>query len=155
MNPWFNRVISHSTIDCDLTFVPSLCTIKTHINTRLKRVAMTKKENQSDSSTMFIAVIQAQDIDAAAASLKAVDVSFTRLPSVGGFLGRRNSTLLLGLKPDEVEKAETALKESCRQRIEYLAVPLESAPLPLPTPTPINVGGANIFNVTIEHFEEF
>lgn len=117
---------------------------------------MTKKTDMnSDTSTMFIAVIQAQDFDAASSALKAVDISFTRLPSVGGFLGRRNSTLLIGLKPEEIEKAKSALKESCRQRIEYLAVPLESAPLPLPTPTPINVGGANIFNITIEHFEEF
>jgi uncharacterized protein YaaQ len=106
-------------------------------------------------SKMFIAVIQAQDIDAAYASLKAVNIHATRLPSVGGFLGRRNATLLLGLKPDDLEKAQAALKESCRQRIEYLAVPLESAPLPLPTPTPINVGGANIFSIEIEKFEEF
>ncbi len=115
----------------------------------------TTTANNNDISKMFIAVIQAQDIDAAYTSLKAVNISATRLPSVGGFLGRRNSTLLLGLKPDDVEKAQNALKESCRQRIEYLAVPLESAPLPLPTPTPINVGGANIFNINIEHFEEF
>ncbi len=113
------------------------------------------EEKKHNESKMFIAVIQAQDIDAASSALRAVDISFTRLPSVGGFLGRRNSTLLIGLNPDEIEKAQSALKESCRQRIEYLAVPLESAPLPLPTPTPINVGGANIFNISIEHFEEF
>ncbi|GAP21208.1 cyclic-di-AMP receptor [Leptolinea tardivitalis] len=113
------------------------------------------KSTDNEISKMFIAVIQAQDIDAAYSALKAVNIMPTRLPSVGGFLGRRNATLLLGLKPDEIEKAQSALKESCRQRIEYLAVPLESAPLPLPTPTPINVGGATIFNIDIEHFEEF
>jgi uncharacterized protein YaaQ len=115
---------------------------------------MTTKNDQ-EISRMFIVVIQAQDIDAAYASLKAVNITATRLPSVGGFLGRRNATLLLGLREGDVDKAQAALKESCRQRIEYLAVPLESAPLPLPTPTPINVGGANIFNIDIEHFEEF
>ncbi|NMB54147.1 MAG: hypothetical protein GYA15_05550 [Leptolinea sp.] len=115
---------------------------------------MSKNKDQ-EISRMFIAVIQAQDIDAAYSALKAVGISATRLPSVGGFLGRRNATLLLGLKPEDLDKAQTALKDSCRQRIEYLAVPLESAPLPLPTPTPINVGGANIFSIDIEHFEEF
>lgn len=115
---------------------------------------MTTK-NEQEIEKMFIAVIQAQDIDAACASLKAVNITLTRLPSVGGFLGRRNATLLLGLKAGDEEKAKNALKESCRQRIEYLAVPLESAPLPLPTPTPINVGGANIFSIDIERFEEF
>jgi uncharacterized protein YaaQ len=46
------------------------------------------------------------------------------------------------------------LQETCRQRVEYIAVPLESAPLPLPTPTPITIGGATIFGMEIEHFEE-
>jgi uncharacterized protein YaaQ len=106
-------------------------------------------------SLMMVAVIQSQDIDAANAALKSINIHATRLPSVGGFLGRRNATLLLGLQPKDVENAKQAFQESCRQRIEYLAVPLESAPLPLPTPTPITVGGANIFAVDIERFEEF
>ncbi|HEX7556869.1 MAG TPA: cyclic-di-AMP receptor [Leptolinea sp.] len=110
---------------------------------------------KNNLSQMLIAVIQAQDIDAALGALKVINIHATRLPSVGGFLGRRNATLLLDLKAEEIEKAQNALKESCRQRIEYLAVPLESAPLPLPTPTPINVGGATIFTVDIERFEEF
>lgn len=115
------------------------------------------KENipSNKISIMMIAVIQSQDIDAANAALKSVNIHATRLPSVGGFLGRRNATMLLGLQPDQIEKAKIALQESCRQRIEYLAVPLESAPLPLPTPTPITVGGANILTVNIERFEEF
>jgi uncharacterized protein YaaQ len=115
----------------------------------------TENTPSRNASLMLIAVIQAQDIDAANAALKSVNIHATRLPSVGGFLGRRNATLLLGLQPENVEKAKHALQESCRQRIEYLAVPLESAPLPLPTPTPITVGGANIFTVNIERFEEF
>jgi uncharacterized protein YaaQ len=114
-----------------------------------------EKTSLENNSRMMIAVIQSQDIDAANAALKKVNIHATRLPSVGGFLGRRNATLMLGLKPGDVEKASQALQESCRQRIEYLAVPLESAPLPLPTPTPITVGGANIFTVNIERFEEF
>lgn len=110
---------------------------------------------ENKTSKMIIAVIQAQDIDAAFSALKAINIAATRLPSVGGFLGRRNATLLIDLNPADVQKVEEALKKSCQQRIEYLAVPLESAPLPLPTPTPINVGGATIFDINIEHFEEF
>jgi uncharacterized protein YaaQ len=115
----------------------------------------TENSSSHKISLMLIAVIQSQDIDAANAALKSINIHATRLPSVGGFLGRRNATLMLGLQPEDVEKAKQALQESCRQRIEYLAVPLESAPLPLPTPTPITVGGANIFTVNIERFEEF
>ncbi len=47
------------------------------------------------------------------------------------------------------------LQKTCRQRIEYIAVPLESASLTLPTPTPINVGGAIIFGIDIEQYKEY
>jgi uncharacterized protein YaaQ len=47
-----------------------------------------------------------------------------------------------------------ALQKNCRQRVEYIAVPLESAPLPLPDPTPITIGGATIFALEVEHYEE-
>jgi uncharacterized protein YaaQ len=46
------------------------------------------------------------------------------------------------------------LQTVCRERTEYIAVPLESAPLPMPTPTPITVGGAIIFTFAVEQFEE-
>ena len=48
-----------------------------------------------------------------------------------------------------------ALNENCRQRVEYIAVPLESAPLPLPALTPITIGGATIFALEVERYEEF
>ena len=106
-------------------------------------------------NTMFIAVVQAQDAEIAENTLAALDLPVTRLPSVGGFLGRRNATLLIGLPADRKLEIEASLRENCRQRVEYIAVPLESAPLPLPAPTPITIGGATIFSIDIEHFEEF
>ena len=76
--------------------------------------------------------------------------------SAGGFLGRRNATLLIGLRPGQGGGALKALEESCRQRIEYLTLPLEGSPLPMPTPVPVTVGGARpSFALPVEHFEEF
>jgi len=70
------------------------------------------------------------------------------------FVGRRNATLLIGLPIDRKAEIEASLRENCRQRVEYIAVPLESAPLPLPAPTPITIGGATVFSIDVEHFEE-
>jgi len=114
-----------------------------------------KKTETRPINTMYIAVVQAQDAEIAENTLGALDLPVTRLPSVGGFLGRRNATLLIGLPIDRKAEIESALRENCRQRVEYIAVPLESAPLPLPAPTPITIGGANIFSIDVEHFEEF
>ncbi len=108
----------------------------------------------AESNTLLLAVIQAQDVESAQNALSKIGLTTTRLPSVGGFLGRRNVTLMIGLPKDRQQSAMDALNASCRQRVEYIAVPLESAPLPLPTPTPITIGGATIFALEIEHYEE-
>jgi hypothetical protein len=39
--------------------------------------------------------------------------------------------------------------------VAFIAVPMESAPLPMPAPTPITIGGANIFSIEVEQYEEF
>jgi uncharacterized protein YaaQ len=106
-----------------------------------------------ECDTLLIAVIQAQDMEIAQDALNEVGVFSTRLPSIGGFLGRRNATLLIGLNKKDQTRVMQTLQDNCRQRIEYIAVPLESAPLPLPTPTPITIGGATVFALDVEHFE--
>lgn len=107
----------------------------------------------AEKTLLVCAIIQAQDLENAQDALANLDFISTRLPSVGGFLGRRNATLLIGAKASRLPQALDALHESCRQRVEYIAVPLESAPLPLPTPTPITIGGATIFTMEVDHFE--
>ena len=110
--------------------------------------------SRSEKTILLMGVVQAQDADVAESKIRDLGVSVTRLPSVGAFLGRRNATLLIGLPPSQLEETLKAFKENCRQRVEYIAVPLESAPLPLPSPTPITVGGATIFALDVDHFEE-
>ncbi len=105
--------------------------------------------------SIMTAVIQEQDIDLAMRALEQVHAPVTQLASSGGFLGRRNATLLIGLRSGEEEKVMKALQSSCRQRIEYLAIPLEGSPLPMPTPVPVTVGGATMFTMPVDRFEEF
>ncbi len=103
---------------------------------------------------LLMAVVQAQDAEIAREALAKLGMTIERLPSVGGFLGRRNALLLIGVPVEKREQAEEILHENCRQRVEFIAVPLESAPLPLPTPTPITVGGATVFALDVEYYEE-
>ena len=105
-------------------------------------------------NTMLMAVVQAQDADIVENVLNIMNISLIRLPSTGAFLGRRNATLLIGIPLEQQQQILDALHENCRQRVEYIAVPLESAPLPLPAPTPVTVGGATVFALEIEHYEE-
>jgi uncharacterized protein YaaQ len=106
------------------------------------------------TNSLIIAIVQAQDADNASDAMHKLGAQVIKLPSMGGFLGRRNATLIIGTQPEQEEKAIQELRKNCRQRVEYISIPLESAPLPLPAPTPVNIGGANIFTLEVEHFEE-
>jgi uncharacterized protein YaaQ len=114
---------------------------------------MTNRPNEI-CDTLLMAVVQAQDADIVDSILHEKNISITRLPSTGAFLGRRNATLLIGIPEERQQEILAALKENCRQRIEYIAVPLESAPLPMPAPTPVTVGGATVFALEVDHYEE-
>jgi uncharacterized protein YaaQ len=101
------------------------------------------------------AVIQIQDVDHAVQALSASGIAVITLASTGGFLRRRNVTLLIGLAEGQHELAVLALSKSCRRRVEYLVTPLEGSPFSLPLSTPVSVGGATIFTLAVERYEEF
>jgi uncharacterized protein YaaQ len=103
---------------------------------------------------LLMAVIQDQDFESATKALQAVGASLTYLSSAGGFLGRRNVTLLIGLPVDKEQQALDALHTACRQRIEYMTLPLEGSPMPMPAPVPVTVGGATVFTLPVERFEQ-
>ena len=103
---------------------------------------------------LMTVIVQEQDVDVAERALALLEVPVIRLASTGGFLGRHNATLFIGLPEGLEEQVLAALHKSCRQRIEYLAIPMEGAPLPLPTPVPVTVGGATVFAVPVERYEE-
>jgi uncharacterized protein YaaQ len=103
---------------------------------------------------LLLAIIQVQDYESAAGSLNRAGLHHSRLSSTGGFLGQGNCTLLIGLSKDQAQKAIQILGEVCRRRVEYIATPLEGAPYHMPLPTPVTVGGATIFVLEVERFEE-
>ncbi len=100
------------------------------------------------------AVVQVQDLENAVHGLHRAGIHATRISSTGGFLGRRNATLLIGLHQGQEQAVIEILKTSCRRRIEYVATPLEGSPFHIPLSTPVTVGGATIFTLIIERYEE-
>ena len=104
--------------------------------------------------SLMMAVVQEQDIEAATRALEPLGAAVVYMASAGGFLGRRNATLLIGLPEGRDDDALKVLETSCRQRVEYMTMPLEGSPLPMPTPIPVTVGGATVFTLPVERFEE-
>ena len=110
--------------------------------------------DESKIKLLMLAVVQEQDQETATRALEGMGLPVVVFSSAGGFLGRRNATLLIGLREGREADAIQSLEESCRQRIEYLTLPLEGSPLPMPAPVPVTVGGATIFALPVERFEE-
>lgn len=111
-------------------------------------------QNSSPINRLITTVVQTQDFDNAVNALTAAGLSVTHISSVGGFLGRRNVTLLVGLNENDIGEAVEILRQSCRRRVEYVTTPLEGGPFNMPLSTPITIGGATIFTFAVEHFEE-
>lgn len=109
---------------------------------------------ENSTYLLLMAVVQEQDLDAATKALQKIGASLTYLSSAGGFLGRRNATLLVGLPAGNLQDSLKVLHEACRQRIEYLTLPMEGSPMPMPAPVPVTVGGATVFALPVERFEQ-
>ena len=103
----------------------------------------------------LIAVVQAEDADGAMIELEKIGIFSANLPSVGGFLGRRNATLFIAAPQHRVQDVIDTLQHTCKQRLEYIATHIESASVPMPMPIPVTVGGAAIFSISMDYFEEF
>ena len=110
--------------------------------------------NATPEQKILFAIIQSQDLDCCADALTEANLEVNRLPSIGGFLGKRNATVLFRVYEEKVELATRILQNTCKERIEYIVVPLETASIPLATPTPVTVGGATVFELDIDRYEE-
>jgi CPA1 family monovalent cation:H+ antiporter len=110
---------------------------------------------QRQVDRLLTAIIQERDLENALSALTKLGFSVTHIPSHGGFLGRRNLTLLIGLSKGQESAAVEALSTSCNKRVDYVSTPVETGTIPFPSPVPVNVGGATIFVFEVERYGEF
>jgi CPA1 family monovalent cation:H+ antiporter len=104
---------------------------------------------------LMAAVIQEADLESALASLSKLGFSVARLSSTGGFLSRKNVTLLIGVQEGREEAAVNALQQSCKRRVEFTSSPLRGSAFPMPAPKQVTVGGATVFMFEVESYDEF
>lgn len=102
---------------------------------------------------LLITFIQREDSQKLLHKLRQANLSVTSFESEGGFLKRKNMTVLMALEDAESEKAIQIIKENCQTRYEkidtsFAAGEFESL-LTAPT-TDIPVGGATILVLDIK-----
>ncbi len=110
------------------------------------------KEASVPITKLMAAVIQKQDEESALSALTNIGMPVDHLPSAGGFLNRRNVTLLIGLPKGHEEMVVKTLRRACRERVDFLSAPLGDK---LPAASSVNVAGATVFTFDLESYEEF
>ncbi len=111
--------------------------------------------NANPNPILLLAIVQAEDKDDAMTELEKLGIFSAHQPSIGGFLGRRNASLFVATPNHRLPEVLDTLRRVCKQRTEYLATHIESSTVPMSLPIPITVGGATVFFMTLDHFEEF
>jgi uncharacterized protein YaaQ len=107
---------------------------------------------------LIVAVIQDKDSHRLLSNLTQEGFRATKLASTGGFLREGNTTLLIGVEDEQVERVISIIRNTCRAR-EQLVTPLSPMGGPadsfIPYPVEILVGGATIFVLDVERFEKY
>lgn len=107
---------------------------------------------------LIVAVVQDQDSNRLSTALTKNDFRATKLASTGGFLRSGNTTFLIGTEEALIDKLLGIIKENCRSRDQMVA-PVSpmggNADSYIPYPVEVEVGGATVFVLPIEHFHHF
>lgn len=107
---------------------------------------------------LIMAIVQDQDSRAVLDALIADNYRATRVSTTGGFLVRGNSTILIGVQDEQVERVLDILRKHCHARREFVSpvLPLSEAAAARHwvQPLEVEVGGATIFVLNVERFEQ-
>ena len=103
---------------------------------------------------LVIAIIQDRDTDAALERLNARKVPVTRIATSGGFIREGNTTLLMGVEEGQVRVIEIILRETCHRRKMYIPMAVGDTAYGLHSQIEVEVGGASVFVLEVEHFEQ-
>jgi uncharacterized protein YaaQ len=105
---------------------------------------------------LIVATIQDQDAEAVVEALNKQGFRVTRIGTTGGFLGQGNTTLLAGVDEEKVEAAVDVFKQTSHRRRRYMPMATGAAPdgVALYNYIEVEVGGATIFILNVEHFEQ-
>ncbi len=107
---------------------------------------------------LIFAVVQDKDVARLSERLVKAGMRATKLASTGGFLRAGNTTFMIGVDDSRVEETLSHIKQSCRSR-DQLVTPLTPLGNQVESfvsyPVSVQVGGATVFIVQVDRFEQF
>lgn len=105
---------------------------------------------------LVIAVVQDLDADDVVEAITAAGYRVTRVASTGGFFRQGNTTLLCGIQDDQVQALIALLRRTCKRRSRMMPIAPHSAehPMTVGAYVEVTVGGATLFVLDVERFEQ-
>lgn len=101
---------------------------------------------------LIVAIVQDQDAPSLVEDLTEKEFRVTKLASTGGFLKAGNTTLLIGVEDEEVDRVIHVIEKNCKTR--EITTSLLTVTMPgdtyIPYPLEVKVGGATLFILDVE-----
>lgn len=108
---------------------------------------------------LVIAVLQESDYDTAVSELNNKHIFVTKLSSSGGFLKKKNVTIMIGVEEEQLSTVKEILKECAGRRKEVvytMTTPGSHYAGSVPAvPIQVDTGGATVFVMDMDSLEKF
>ncbi|GIM30026.1 hypothetical protein CPJCM30710_26920 [Clostridium polyendosporum] len=104
---------------------------------------------------LVIAIIQDDDAFHVVDTITEAGFRVTKLATTGGFLRDGNTTLLIGIEKEHVDKVINIIEDICKTRKQIITSPspvLGTIERYTPYTTEVEVGGATVFVVDVDKF---
>ena len=105
---------------------------------------------------LILAIVHNDDNVLVSSSLTKAGFHVTKMASTGGFLMSGNTTFIMGIEDEEVDKAIEIISKYSKKRMQSVASDMALATGNLSassTPVEVQVGGGTVFVLNIERFE--
>lgn len=101
---------------------------------------------------MVLCVVQDDDAGEYSDALREAGVSHTRVASAGGFLQATNAVFVVALEAERLDELRELTARTCITRTELVTLPW-TGEIDLSLPVEVEVGGAAMFVLKLEHAE--
>jgi len=103
---------------------------------------------------LMLAIVNNDDAHSVNSVLSKEGFSATKIASTGGFLMNGNSTFLLGVKDEDVDRAIELIGQYSKKRVQPAPVDMSYNSTAIGSfPVEVTVGGATIFVMNVERYD--
>ncbi|MGB4610164.1 MAG: cyclic-di-AMP receptor [Saccharofermentanales bacterium] len=106
---------------------------------------------------LILAIVNDEDTSRLVSELNKAQFRVTKLSSTGGFLRSGNTTLLIGVDEPELNTALDIVRKNSSSRKATINTSMTPTGMGtssyLPYPVEVNIGGATVFVLDVDHYE--